>query len=427
MQQSLIYLLAHPDRLKDEQGAEEHFITMLEVSFAQELADLAIANGVGEVLFQKLNKYQKSLSPSVLKVMDQLKLHYLESCAKSMMLFTAAEKIGLFFKQAGIDFLFIKGVPILKIYYLQGLLRRMLDIDILYNSDQTRQVQEVMSTLDYQLKKVDPRQQRLANARGLQFMKTDHRRNIITPIDMHWELLEPQFSAFACLHQSSNKFLTIDNEELFRERTTFYINKEKFETLSPVNTFLFLCWDITLRMRFWKLSNFTDMVMVLDQIDDDEVFWDELIDKAHRYRTRKTVFVALKLFANFMFYKIPDRIYKKLNVSAFSNRGFQKLIGVQEQRCFERYFRHKVAVRYTVRLGLIDRTCHQIQALTIDIFRIIFPASAPLLFRFGNGPGQGYVALLFRYYRYIISYAVKALFGKPISWIKIHFKSGFWH
>lgn len=281
------------------------------------------------------------------------------------------EHLLLALRQAGVDFILLKGAALAYTVYANPACRLRGDLDLWVQPEQLPQATATLATLGYRGQEKDDRPDALTLLVGgeQQLHRTDA---LLTLIELQWPALRGEW-----LRRTAN----VDHAGIWRRRTAVAMGQQRFPTMAPEDTLLHLCLHQAINHQFstpW-LRNLLDVHLLLATCALD---WAQVTARATGWRLATVVWTTLSLAQRLLGTPAPAAVLHTLAPPPWRQRWIQSLdLDTALLAMQEGGYSHR---RFAVQLALVDRARDDL----IFLGRGLLPEAVWLRARYGLAPGQ---------------------------------------
>ncbi len=265
-----------------------------------------------------------------------LKNSYMKGCINVLWYQEELEKFLKIFQTGKIKCAALKGIVNCHLYPEHGL-REMSDVDLLIYRHDLEDVREIFLSQGYtQLEGGDEEALSLSEKSELQFRRSYKDMDFF--FEIHWDLIN-------VISMKKNAQVCI--EEIWKNMRPWGVHG--CFTLAPEDNLIYTFTHAGTHHQFERLKWIADILQLLKHYQQD-LPWDKVIQRTHRYMLQPSVYYGLCLINNLFDSNIPAKVLKKIQPSPMKRYFLSNLINydtlIGKSGPFRKYrmkaFRHQL-------------------------------------------------------------------------------------
>lgn len=322
-----------------------------------DILGMSFRHGVFPLVYNTLknlliNEGDKSLAVN-LKLLEEMKSHYMDFVQKNMLMSSELIKIMELFKKNNIKALAFKGPVLSQESYGNIIFRQYGDLDILVSEEQLAKAGELLISQGYNSSfplKVLENQICLSVTNDLGFRHPS--KSIL--IELHWRLFREKIAEH------------LQFSEIFNDKREILINGKNVPTLSVEMLLVYLCLHGS--KHAWERL---EWICDIDRLvrNQEVIDWKKVNLIAVKMKTTTTLYLGLSLANNLFHTPIPDSMtsaVKKQKIDFLVDKTLKLLGGTLPQELS--YVRYSVIHRY--QMDLFETKREKIRHIVATYFSI---------------------------------------------------------
>ncbi|GEM_PF-1662464 len=373
LQQEIIVQLCEDEGPQKDPGAIN--LLLKECRRWESFLPLAFYNNIGPLLYKNLSGVDTRLLP--FWIVDALKKDYEQNTSKTNTAYRDLAKLLQEFKNNHVDVIVLKGAALAEKLYRDTGLRPMEDIDILVKKTDWPAIRTILHKAEFY------------NKEGLDLLQLEEMSDIAmnrhvsyensggTKIEFKFHLFILDFPRFS------------DEGQYWQKAMEIKLAGAQTLTLSLEDQFLYLASrmvNVGLRHFLW----FYDLKRFL--FLSPHLRWDDIVDKAINSKTATILYYVLRaLKEKFLTDSIPEEVLRKLQPPTLRRALLDFLFGYNAmgfRKPHDRHWLTTMLMKSYVFLSKFGLTAGGLIKITGYLFRILFPSTRYLCYRYGITPRQ---------------------------------------
>ncbi|CAN5126123.1 hypothetical protein BH23BAC3_BH23BAC3_21870 [soil metagenome] len=266
----------------------------------ENLVDLSIQHRVVPLLYNRLaNKDIRTKTGGYHQAVEKLQAYSRQVSKNNLLYYGQLRNLLNRLNQHGIPAIPLKGIYLAEKIYMNPGMREMNDMDVLFRRKDLESVFHILSDMSYKpIKPIETGKMSYFTRNSVhlpRLIKED-----VAGFEIHWNIAKP------------GQNYSIDPEELWQRARPESIAGEEAMALAPEDLLLHLCFHTSYDHMFsFGMRPFYDIAEVV-KFNRESIDWDQLTERAIRYRWTRGVYLAMVIARDFTGAEIPDHVFDQI-------------------------------------------------------------------------------------------------------------------